>query len=143
MPRPIRRSTSKAWMPVTRSASWPRLAFGIPLSFDKAHVEGITKIEAIDIRYAEEMGYRIKLLGMARRRAAMVRRRLSSCACIPTLIPGQAPDCQCRGRDERGAGEGRRRGRDALLRRGCGGGAQPTASVIADLVDVARLIDPM
>ena len=44
------------------------LAFGIPLSFDKAHVEGITKIEAIDIRYAEEMGYRIKLLGIARRR---------------------------------------------------------------------------
>jgi homoserine dehydrogenase len=43
------------------------IAFGIPVQFDKAHVEGITKLEAIDIRYAEQLGYRIKLLGIAKR----------------------------------------------------------------------------
>ena len=58
------------------------IAFGIPLSFEKAHVEGITKIEAKDIRYAEEMGYRIKLLGIARRREAGIELRVH-----PTLIP--------------------------------------------------------
>ena len=44
------------------------IAFGVPVQFDKAHVEGITKLSAVDIRYAEQLGYRIKLLGIAKRR---------------------------------------------------------------------------
>jgi homoserine dehydrogenase len=52
------------------------IAYGIPVQFDKAYVEGITKLEASDIKYAEQLGYRIKLLGIAK------RRRASSCACI-------------------------------------------------------------
>ena len=45
------------------------IAFGIPVQFDKAYIEGITKLDAVDIKYAERLGYRIKLLGIARRRA--------------------------------------------------------------------------
>ncbi len=54
------------------------IAFGIPVQFDKAHVEGITKLAAQDIKYAEQLGYRIKLLGITKRNGA----RASSCACI-------------------------------------------------------------
>jgi homoserine dehydrogenase len=53
------------------------LAFGIPMQFDKAHVEGISKLDADDIKYAEQLGYRIKLLGITKRTP-----RASSCACI-------------------------------------------------------------
>jgi homoserine dehydrogenase len=53
------------------------IAYGIPVQFDKAYVEGITKLEASDIKYAEQLGYRIKLLGIAKR-----REKGSSCACI-------------------------------------------------------------
>jgi homoserine dehydrogenase len=53
------------------------LAFGIPMQFDKAHIEGISKLDADDIKYAEQLGYRIKLLGITRR-----RRKASNCACI-------------------------------------------------------------
>jgi len=115
------------------------LAFGIPLSFDKAHVEGITKIEAIDIRYAEEMGYRIKLLGIARRRngggAAGFELRVH-----PTLIPAKRLIANVEGVMNAVLVKGDAVG--ATLYYGAGAGAQPTASaVIADLVDVARLID--
>ena len=55
------------------------IAFGIPVQFDKAYVEGITKLGAQDIRYAEQLGYRIKLLGITKRTAP----RASSCACTP------------------------------------------------------------
>ena len=115
------------------------LAFGIPLSFDKAHVEGITKIEAIDIRYAEEMGYRIKLLGMARRRGdgqgAGFELRVH-----PTLIPAKRLIANVEGVMNAVLVKGDAVG--ATLYYGAGAGAQPTASaVIADLVDVARLID--
>ncbi len=119
------------------------LAFGIPLSFDKAHVEGITKIEAIDIRYAEEMGYRIKLLGIARRRhgansgadAAGFELRVH-----PTLIPSKRLIANVEGVMNAVLVKGDAVG--ATLYYGAGAGAQPTASaVIADLVDVARLID--
>ena len=54
------------------------IAFGVPVQFDKAYVEGITKLQAHDIRYAEQLGYRIKLLGITQRTAD----RASSCACI-------------------------------------------------------------
>ncbi len=60
------------------------LAFGIPMQFDKAHVEGISKLDADDIKYAEQLGYRIKLLGITRRRADGVELRVH-----PTLIPAK------------------------------------------------------
>ena len=111
------------------------IAFGIPLSFDKAHVEGITRIEAIDIRYAEEMGYRIKLLGIARRREAGIELRVH-----PTLIPTKRLIANVEGVMNAVLVKGDAVG--ATLYYGAGAGASPTASaVIADLVDVARLID--
>lgn len=111
------------------------LAFGIPLSFDKAHVEGITRIEAIDIRYAEEMGYRIKLLGLARRRKAGIELRVH-----PTLIPTKRLIANVEGVMNAVLVKGDAVG--ATLYYGAGAGANPTASaVIADLVDVGRLID--
>ncbi|MBP6543817.1 MAG: homoserine dehydrogenase, partial [Piscinibacter sp.] len=58
------------------------IAFGIPVQFDKAHVEGITKLQAADIRYAEQLGYRIKLLGITKRREKGIELRVH-----PTLIP--------------------------------------------------------
>ena len=111
------------------------IAFGIPLSFDNAHVEGITKIEAIDIRYAEEMGYRIKLLGIARRREAGIELRVH-----PTLIPTKRLIANVEGVMNAVLVKGDAVG--ATLYYGAGAGANPTASaVIADLVDVGRLID--
>jgi homoserine dehydrogenase len=111
------------------------IAFGIPLSFDKAHVEGITKIEAIDIKYAEEMGYRIKLLGLARRREAGIELRVH-----PTLIPTKRLIANVEGVMNAVLVKGDAVG--ATLYYGAGAGANPTASaVIADLVDVGRLID--
>ena len=58
------------------------IAFGVPVQFEKAHVEGITALQAADIRYAEQLGYRIKLLGIARRRERGIELRVH-----PTLIP--------------------------------------------------------
>ncbi len=111
------------------------LAFGIPLSFDRAHVEGITHVEAQDIRYAEEMGYRIKLLGIARRRAEGIELRVH-----PTLIPSKRLIANVEGVMNAVLVKGDAVG--ATLYYGAGAGAYPTASaVIADLVDVARLID--
>jgi len=111
------------------------IAFGIPLSFDQAYVEGITKIEAIDIRYAEEMGYRIKLLGLARRRETGIELRVH-----PTLIPTKRLIANVEGVMNAVLVKGDAVG--ATLYYGAGAGASPTASaVIADLVDVARLID--
>jgi homoserine dehydrogenase len=52
------------------------IAFGVPVQFDKAYVEGITKLEAADIKYAEQLGYRIKLLGIARRREQGIELRV-------------------------------------------------------------------
>ena len=111
------------------------IAFGIPLSFDKAHVEGITQIEAIDIKYAEEMGYRIKLLGLARRREAGIELRVH-----PTLIPSKRLIANVEGVMNAVLVKGDAVG--ATLYYGAGAGANPTASaVIADLVDIGRLID--
>jgi homoserine dehydrogenase len=111
------------------------IAFGIPLSFNKAHVEGITKIQAQDIRYAEEMGYRIKLLGIARRRENGIELRVH-----PTLIPTKRLIANVEGVMNAVLVKGDAAG--ATLYYGPGAGASATASaVIADLVDVARLID--
>ncbi len=110
------------------------MAFGIPVRFDQAHVEGITTIEPTDIRYAEELGYRVKLLGITRRRPDGVELRVH-----PTLIPTARLIANVEGVMNAVLVQG-----DAVgptLYYGAGAGAQPTASaVIADLVDIARLI---
>jgi homoserine dehydrogenase len=60
------------------------IAFGVPMQFDKVHTEGISKLTGEDIRYAEELGYRIKLLGITRRTSAGIELRVH-----PTLIPAK------------------------------------------------------
>src|SRR5438552_2922249 len=60
------------------------IAFGIPVQFDKAHIEGITKLQAADITYAEQLGYRIKLLGITKRRDDGIELRVH-----PTLVPAK------------------------------------------------------
>jgi homoserine dehydrogenase len=109
------------------------IAFGIPVQFDKAHVEGITKLSAIDIRYAEQLGYRIKLLGIARRTGAGIELRVH-----PTLIPARRLIANVEGAMNAVLVQGDAVG--ATLYYGKGAGAEPTASaVIADLVDITRL----
>ena len=113
------------------------LAFGIPMQFDKAHVEGISNLDADDIKYAEQLGYRIKLLGITRRRQmdgkAGVELRVH-----PTLIPSKRLIANVEGAMNAVLVQGDAVG--ATLYYGKGAGAEPTASaVIADLVDVTRL----
>ncbi|TAH48947.1 MAG: homoserine dehydrogenase [Betaproteobacteria bacterium] len=109
------------------------IAFGIPMQFDKAYIEGITKLDATDIVYAEQLGYRIKLLGIARRREQGVELRVH-----PTLIPAKRLIANVEGAMNAVLVQGDAVG--ATLYYGKGAGAEPTASaVIADLVDVTRL----
>jgi homoserine dehydrogenase len=109
------------------------IAFGVPVQFDKAYVEGITKLEAADIKYAEQLGYRIKLLGIARRREQGIELRVH-----PTLIPEKRLIANVEGAMNAVLVQGDAVG--ATLYYGKGAGAEPTASaVIADLVDVTRL----
>jgi homoserine dehydrogenase len=109
------------------------LAFGIPVQFDKAHVEGISRLEATDIRYAEQLGYRIKLLGIAKRRADGIELRVH-----PTLIPAKRLIANVEGAMNAVVVRGDAVG--TTLYYGKGAGAEPTASaVIADLVDVTRM----
>ncbi len=109
------------------------LAFGIPVQFDKAHIEGISKLDAVDIQYAEQLGYRIKLLGISKRTEEGVELRVH-----PTLIPAKRLIANVEGAMNAVLVEG-----DAVgptLYYGKGAGAEPTASaVIADLVDVTRM----
>jgi homoserine dehydrogenase len=109
------------------------LAFGIPVQFDKAHIEGISKLDAIDIQYAERLGYRIKLLGISKRTEEGVELRVH-----PTLIPSKRLIANVEGAMNAVLVQG-----DAVgptLYYGKGAGAEPTASaVIADLVDVTRM----
>lgn len=109
------------------------IAFGIPVQFDKAYVEGITGLQAADIRYAEQLGYRIKLLGIARRVANGIELRVH-----PTLIPATRLIANVEGAMNAVLVHGDAVG--ATLYYGKGAGAEPTASaVIADLVDITRL----
>jgi homoserine dehydrogenase len=115
------------------------LAFGIPMQFDKAHIEGISKLDADDIKYAEQLGYRIKLLGITRRRPNGVELRVH-----PTLIPEKRLIANVEGAMNAVMVQGDAVG--ATLYYGKGAGAEPTASaVIADLVDVTRTLsaDPI
>jgi homoserine dehydrogenase len=109
------------------------LAFGIPMQFDKAYIEGISRLDAKDINYAEQLGYRIKLLGITRRTAAGVELRVH-----PTLIPAKRLIANVEGAMNAVVVQGDAVG--ATLYYGKGAGAEPTASaVIADLVDVTRM----
>jgi homoserine dehydrogenase len=109
------------------------IAFGVPVQFDKAHVEGITALQAADIRYAEQLGYRIKLLGIARRRERGIELRVH-----PTLIPSTRLIANVEGAMNAVVVKADAVG--TTLYYGKGAGSEPTASaVIADLVDIARL----
>ncbi len=109
------------------------IAFGNPMNFAKAHIEGISKLEAADIKYAEQLGYRIKLLGITKRTSEGVELRVH-----PTLIPTRRLIANVEGAMNAVLVKG-----DAVgptLYYGKGAGAEPTASaVIADLVDVTRM----
>lgn len=109
------------------------LAFGIPMQFDKAYIEGISKLDAADIKYAEQLGYRIKLLGITKRTPEGVELRVH-----PTLIPSKRLIANVEGAMNAVVVQGDAVG--ATLYYGKGAGAEPTASaVIADLVDVTRM----
>lgn len=109
------------------------IAFGIPMQFDKAYVEGITQLQATDIQYAEQLGYRIKLLGIAKRMPSGIELRIH-----PTLIPAKRLIANVEGAMNAVLVQGDAVG--ATLYYGKGAGAEPTASaVIADLVDITRL----
>ncbi|TXI11363.1 MAG: homoserine dehydrogenase [Polynucleobacter sp.] len=109
------------------------IAFGIPMQFDKAHVEGITKLSAVDIKYAEQLGYRIKLLGITKKTDDGIELRVH-----PTLIPSKRLIANVEGAMNAVQVMGDAVG--TTLYYGKGAGAEPTASaVIADLVDVTRL----
>ena len=111
------------------------IAFGVPVQFDKAHVEGITALQAADIRYAEQLGYRIKLLGLTKRRDDVggIELRVH-----PTLIPATRLIANVEGAMNAVVVQGDAVG--ATLYYGKGAGSEPTASaVIADLVDITRL----
>ncbi|HZW72165.1 MAG TPA: homoserine dehydrogenase, partial [Caldimonas sp.] len=109
------------------------IAFGVPVQFAKAYIEGIAELQAADIAYAEQLGYRIKLLAITRRRAAGIELRVH-----PTLVPSRRLIANVEGPMNAVMVEGDAVG--TTLYYGKGAGAEPTASaVIADLVDIARL----
>lgn len=109
------------------------IAFGMPMQFEQAYTEGITKLTTQDIQYAEELGYRVKLLGISKKTEAGVELRVH-----PTLIPEKRLIANVDGAMNAVVVKG-----DAVgptLYYGAGAGAEPTASaVVADLVDIARL----
>ena len=110
------------------------IAFGIPLQFDKVYTEGITQITRLDVEYAEQLGYRIKHLGIARKTPEGIELRVH-----PTLIPERRLIANVNGVMNAVVVKG-----DAVgptLYYGAGAGAAPTASaVVADLIDVARAL---
>ncbi len=110
------------------------IAFGIPMQFEHAYVEGIAQLSAIDIRYAEQLGYRIKLLGITKRTPSGIELRVH-----PTLIPAKRLIANVEGAMNAVQVFGDAVG--TTLYYGKGAGSEPTASaVIADLVDVTRLM---
>ncbi len=110
------------------------LAFGVPMQLKKCFVEGIQKLTGDDIRYAEELGYRIKLLGITKRTDKGIELRVH-----PTLIPARRLIANVEGVMNAVLVKGDAAG--ATMYYGAGAGSQPTASaVVADLVDVTRLV---
>ncbi|WP_372657270.1 homoserine dehydrogenase [Hydrogenophaga sp.] len=115
------------------------IAFGIPVQFDKTYVEGITRLSATDIRYAEQLGYRIKLLGITKRTAEGIELRVH-----PSLVPAKRLIANVEGAMNAVVVQADAVG--TTLYYGKGAGSEPTASaVIADLVDITRLhtADPL
>ncbi|OGA62056.1 MAG: homoserine dehydrogenase, partial [Betaproteobacteria bacterium RIFCSPLOWO2_12_FULL_67_28] len=109
------------------------IAFGIPMQFEKAYTEGITKLTREDIRYAEQLGYRIKLLGITKYTPEGIELRVH-----PTLIPTRRLIANVEGVMNAILVKGDAVG--ATMYYGAGAGAEPTASaVVADLVDITRL----
>ena len=109
------------------------IAFGVPVQFAKAYVEGITKLQTVDIRYAEQLGYRIKLLGITKRREHGIELRVH-----PTLVPSKRLIANVEGAMNAVMVQADAVG--TTLYYGKGAGAEPTASaVVADLVDITRL----
>ena len=120
------------------------IAFGTPVQFSQAHVEGITQLQAADIRYAEQMGYRIKLLGITKRRDDIAPATPGGVAggielrVHPTLVPAKRLIANVEGAMNAVMVQGDAVG--TTLYYGKGAGAEPTASaVVADLVDITRL----
>jgi len=112
------------------------IAFGIPLQFDKAYTEGITKLTAADVKYAEAFGYRIKHLGIARRTK---NRKGVELRVHPTLIPEDRLLANVHGVMNAVMVNGDAVG--STLYYGAGAGAEPTASaVVADIIDVTRAV---
>jgi homoserine dehydrogenase len=110
------------------------IGFGIPMQFDKAYTEGISKLTKEDIAYAEELGYRIKLLGITKRTDQGIELRVH-----PTLIPAKRLIANVEGVMNAVLVKGDAVG--ATMYYGRGAGAEPTASaVVADLVDVTRML---
>ncbi|MGZ8155007.1 MAG: homoserine dehydrogenase [Burkholderiales bacterium] len=110
------------------------IGFGIPMQFEAAYIEGISKLTREDIRYAEELGYRIKLLGIAKRKPKGFELRVH-----PTLIPARRLIANVEGVMNAILVKGDAVGQTMYY--GAGAGAEPTASaVVADIVDVARML---
>ncbi len=116
-----------------KAALLSAIAFGVPVQFDKAYIEGITQLGALDIRYAEQLGYRIKLLGITKKTAKGIELRVH-----PSLVPAKRLIANVEGAMNAVMVHGDAVG--TTLYYGKGAGSEPTASaVIADLVDIARL----
>lgn len=116
-----------------KAALMSAMAFGVPVQFSKAYVEGITELDATDIRYAEKLGYRIKLLGITKKTAKGIELRVH-----PTLVPSKRLIANVEGAMNAVMVHGDAVG--TTLYYGKGAGSEPTASaVIADLIDIARL----
>ena len=117
------------------------IAFGVPVQFDKAYIEGITKLGAADIKYAEQLGYRIKLLGITKRRQSDASQGQADGIELrvhPCLIPAKRLIAKVEGAMNAVVVQGDAVG--TTLYYGKGAGSEPTASaVIADLVDITRL----
>ena len=115
------------------------IAFGIPMQFERAYVEGISKLQSEDIRYAEQLGYRIKLLGITKRRVEDGKTRGFELRVHPTLIPSKRLIANVEGAMNAVWVKGDAVGHTMYY--GKGAGAEPTASaVIGDLIDVARAL---
>lgn len=108
------------------------LAFGCEVDFDAVYIEGIREVSALDIAYAEELGYRIKLLGIAQQSADGILQRVHPC-----MVAKDTPIANVEGVFNAVVAEGDFVGR--ILSEGAGAGAGPTASaVVADMMDIAR-----
>jgi homoserine dehydrogenase len=110
------------------------IGFGVPMAFERCYIEGISKLTQLDIRYAEELGYRIKLLGITRRTPGGIELRVH-----PTLVPTRRLIANVEGVMNAVMVKGDAVG--VTMYYGAGAGAEPTASaVVADLVDITRML---